>query len=90
MSIIPAALLAFGITMGATCCLLLSLLMFRSWVRPEHHQLNVLRVVDEVDRQNTIWERLPVILPGELPQKELEATLGAVRVRRRTRTFDQS
>ncbi|KAG8706103.1 hypothetical protein FRC09_002581 [Ceratobasidium sp. 395] len=88
LAILPAALLVFGVFLGALCCLLIYLLVVWSWIPHGYHPLDPLRIVDEIDRHNSIGERLPSNRPAELTPEELENTLGAKRLRRHTQSFE--
>ncbi|KAG8706601.1 hypothetical protein FRC08_000951 [Ceratobasidium sp. 394] len=89
LAILPAALLVFGLFLGVLCCLLMYLLVFWSWIPHGYHPLDPLRIVDEVDRNNSIGDRLPFNRPVELPPKELEKVLGAKRLRRHVPRFEE-
>ncbi|KAG8739423.1 hypothetical protein FRC10_005632 [Ceratobasidium sp. 414] len=89
LAILPAALLVFGLFLGALCCLLMYLLVFWSWIPHGCHPLEPLRIVDEVDRNNSIGARLPANRPTELAPKKLDNTLGAKRLRRHALTFEE-
>ncbi|KAG8706599.1 hypothetical protein FRC08_000949 [Ceratobasidium sp. 394] len=89
LAILPAALLVFGFFLGVLCCLLMYLLVFWSWIPRGYHPLDPLRIVDEVDRNNSIGARLPTNRPAELAPKELENTLGTKRLRRHALTLDE-
>ncbi|KAG9122306.1 hypothetical protein FRC07_001378 [Ceratobasidium sp. 392] len=87
LAILPAALLVFGLFLGALCCLLMYLLVVWSWIPHGYHPLDPLRIVDEIDRHNSVEERLPNNRPAELTPEELENTLGAKRLRRHEPSF---
>ncbi|KAG8739424.1 hypothetical protein FRC10_005633 [Ceratobasidium sp. 414] len=89
LAILPAALLVFGLFLGALCCLLMYLLVSWSWIPHGYHPLDPLRIVDEVDRNHSIGERLPTNRPAELKPEELEKTLGAKRLRRHIPRFEE-
>ncbi|KAG9079344.1 hypothetical protein FRC06_007809 [Ceratobasidium sp. 370] len=82
LAILPAALLVFRFFLGIFCYLLAFLLMFWSSVPHGYHPLDLLRIVDEVDRNNSVGERLPTNRPTELAPSELEDTLGVRQLHR--------